>query len=107
MTKEGQLIKAIDLAFQASEIDKFLSPLATHGLRASMIPEVYGSLTDLLPGSPAKRGETVVTNFLDAYRALDESARGRVDSAYRTALEKVPDEVKRKYPKVFPKAASR
>jgi hypothetical protein len=105
MKTENELIHAIEHAFDPAKVGEFIGELDAHGLRVSMFSDVCGSLKEYLPGSAFKKGDNFLNGFLEAYRALDETARGRVDSRYRTAFETVPDSIKRGHPRVFQQTA--
>src|ERR1700694_2624589 len=101
MEREVELIHAVDAAFHSTGIDAFIRGLNQRGARIASIEEASSDLTVFLPDSVSNPGDTFVISFLIEYQSLDAAARNRVESRYKSLVGAVPEELKRKYPRVL------
>jgi hypothetical protein len=101
MNLETELIQTIDSAFHSAGIEAFVRGLSERGVPIASMEQASSDLTLFLPGSAFESGGTFTTSFLTSYQSLDAAAKVCVAAHYRSFVEIVPEQLKRKYPRVF------
>jgi hypothetical protein len=100
---EKRSILVIDEALDSTGIELFLSALNAGQARILPLQVASSYLSDFITGGPYRRGDTFITGFWEMYQTLDDQERSRVEAHYKSKIESIPEEFKKRYPKVFRK----
>jgi hypothetical protein len=96
-----QLQAAINHFLADSAIEDSLWALDSRGVKVHDFQRVLPELSNHL-GRTFRPGEPLPTNALTLFQALGDVERKRVSQYYFKKVDEIPEELKRKYPAVFP-----